>query len=204
MSKSFESRIILASKSASRKQLLENAGIPYSAEPSNVDEEEVKRSMRAAGAKTIELAEALADLKARTVAKRYPGKLVLGADQVLDCNGRLFDKPNDVAEATRHLKFLRGNSHQLISYAVIIKDSVRVWSGVDIASVTIRPNLSDQFIDKYIMRCGPEILSTLGGYRAESLGVQLFSKIEGSHYTILGLPLLLLLDYLRETGVLEK
>ena len=204
MSEVSEQTVVLASSSASRQNLLERAGVPHRVEPSKVDEEEVKRSMRAAGKTRLELAEALADLKATTVSRKHPGRLVLGADQILDCDGKSFDKPSDFAKAKEQLKALRGKSHKLISYAVIVQDSVRVWSGVDTATVTIRPNVSDQFIDNYIARCGQDILSTTGVYKAESLGVQLFSKIEGNHYAILGLPLLSLLDYLRETGVLEK
>ncbi|MBH68029.1 MAG: septum formation protein Maf [Rhodospirillaceae bacterium] len=204
MSEVSEQTVVLASSSASRQKLLERAGVPHRVEPSKVDEEEVKRSMRAVGKTSLELAEALADLKATTVSRKHPGRLVLGADQILDCDGKSFDKPSDFANAKEQLKALRGKSHKLISYAVIVQDSVRVWSGVDTATVTIRPNVSDQFIDNYIARCGQDILSTTGVYKAESLGVQLFSKIEGNHYAILGLPLLSLLDYLRETGVLEK
>ncbi len=204
MSEVSEQTVVLASSSASRQNLLERAGVPHRVEPSKVDEEEVKRSMCAVVKRTLELAVALADLKATTVSRKHPGRLVLGADQILDCDGKSFDKPSDFANAKEQLKALRGKSHKLISYAVIVQDSVRVWSGVDTATVTIRPNVSDQFIDNYIARCGQDILSTTGVYKAESLGVQLFSKIEGNHYAILGLPLLSLLDYLRETGVLEK
>lgn len=204
MSEVFQPTIVLASTSASRQKLLDGAGIQHSVAPSKVDEEEVKQSMRAAGRTSIELAEALAELKATTISRKQPGKLVLGADQILDCDGKTFDKACNSSRAAEQLRFLRGKSHQLISYAVIVQDSVRVWSAVDKARVTIRSDLSDQFIDNYITRCGPDILSTVGVYKAESLGVQLFSKIEGSHYTILGLPLLSLLGYLRETGILDK
>ncbi|MEE2661910.1 MAG: Maf family protein [Pseudomonadota bacterium] len=199
-----QTTIVLASSSASRQKLLDGAGIPHSVEPSKVDEEEVKRSMREAGRTGIELAEALAELKAMTISRKQPGKLVLGADQILDCDGKTFDKPRNSAIAAEHLRFLRGKSHQLISYAVIVQDNVRVWSAVETAKITIRSNLSDQFIDNYITRCGLDILSTVGVYKAESLGAQLFSKVQGSHYTILGLPLLPLLHYLRETGVIYK
>tara|TARA_Y100000588_G_scaffold45461_1_gene42973 strand:+ start:435 stop:1067 length:633 start_codon:yes stop_codon:yes gene_type:complete len=204
MSSDSEPIIILASSSEARRSLLEKAGIPHSVEPSKIDEVEVKKSLRAEGITSVELAETLANLKATTVSRNHPGKLVLGVDQTLDLDNTIFDKPRDFSEAAAQLKYLRGQSHHLTTYAVIAQDGLRIWSAVDTARLTIRANMSDQFINNYLACCGINLLSTAGLYKVESVGVQLFSKIEGSHYTILGLPLLSLLDYLRENGVLEK
>ena len=129
--------------------------------------------------------------------------MVLGADQVLECNGETFDKPVDRADALAQFQSLRGVKHQLISYAVIVRGGVRIWQAVDRATLEIRSDATDDFFSAYLDAVGNDAFNGPGGYRVESLGVQLFSKLDGSHFTILGLPLLALLDYLRANGVLD-
>ena len=176
--------------------------MPFDVEPSRVDEDEIKNSMRAEGASAVEIAEVLAEAKARYVARKYPDRMVLGADQVLDCDGDIYDKPVDRADAVAQLRRLRGRRHTLISYAVIMRGGQRIWQAVDRARLEMR-DVSDDFIDAYVAAAGADAFNGPGGYRVESLGVQLFAKIDGSHYTILGLPLLELLDYLRANGILR-
>ena len=195
-------RIVLASASVTRRGLLAAAGVPFDVEPSRVDEDEIKNSMRAEGASGVEIAEVLAEAKARYVARKYPDRMVLGADQVLDCDGDIYDKPVDRADAAAQLRRLRGRRHTLISYAVVMRGGQRIWQAVDRARLEMR-DVSDDFIDGYLAAAGADAFNGPGGYRVESLGVQLFAKIDGSHYTILGLPLLELLDYLRANGILR-
>jgi len=195
--------IILASASPTRRLLLERAGVPHSVEPSRIDEDELKASLRSEGASAIGISEVLAEAKAMYVSRKAPGALVLGADQVLAVGQKTLDKPVDRADALKQLKSLRGRRHELISYAVIVCDGVRIWHAVDRAKLTVRPNATDGFLDSYLDTAREDVFNGPGGYRVESLGVQLFSKIEGAHYTILGLPLLALLDYLRMNGILE-
>lgn len=194
--------IILASASQTRRLLLEAAGVPFDIEPSRVDEAEIKLSMLAEGASGIEIAEVLAEAKATYVSRKHPDKMVLGADQVLVCDGDVFDKPVDREDALRQLHALRGRRHELISYAVMVRGGQRIWQGVDRAKLEMRSS-SDAFLQSYLDEVGDDAFNGPGGYRVESLGVQLFSRIDGSHYTILGLPLLTLLDYLRANGILN-
>lgn len=193
--------IVLASASQTRRTLLEAAGVPFEVVPSRVDEDEIKDSMRAEGASGIEIAEVLAEAKARYVSRKFADRMVLGADQVLEFEGRTFDKPVDPDDARRQLRELRGKRHELISYAVIVRGGERIWQGVDRARLHMR-EASDAFIDAYIDAAGPDAFNGPGGYRVESLGVQLFARIDGSHYTILGLPMFALLDYLRANRIL--
>ncbi|MEX2455370.1 MAG: nucleoside triphosphate pyrophosphatase [Rhodospirillaceae bacterium] len=188
--------IVLASASATRRRLLEGAGVPFTVEPARVDEAELKIGLRAEGASGIEIAEVLAEAKAAYVARRHPDALVLGADQVLDCDGTIYDKPVDRADALRQLRALRGRRHELISQAVIVRGGRRIWQAADRARLRMR-DASDEFLEAYLDAAGDDALNGPGGYRVESIGVQLFSEIDGSHYTILGLPMLALLDYLR-------
>lgn len=196
-----ESSIVLASASQTRQRMLKACGVPFEIDPSRVDEDELKRGLRAEGATAGEIAEVLAEAKAVSVARRHPGILVLGADQVLDCDGESFDKPVDRAGALRQLQTLRGRSHRLVSCAVIVRDGQRIWHAVDDAQLTIR-EASDGFLEEYLDAAGEDAFNGPGAYRVESIGAQLFSDIKGSHYTILGLPLLALLDFLRVHGVL--
>jgi septum formation protein len=188
--------LLLASASPTRRRLLEQAGLEFSAEAAPVDEEEAKLALEGEGADGPALAEALAELKAVAVARRHPGAFVIGADQVLDCEGRRYDKPRDLAAARTQLMALRGRSHQLISAVVVVRDGQRLWHHIDRAKLTMRP-FSPAFLDDYLARAMPGILSSVGAYQLEALGAQLFSRIEGDYFTILGLPLLPLLDFLR-------
>ncbi|MGB0630157.1 MAG: Maf family protein [Alphaproteobacteria bacterium] len=195
--------IVLASASQTRRSLLEGAGIPHIVAPSRVDEDELKIGLRAEGASAVEIAEVLAEAKAMYVSRKHPDAMVLGADQVLALGDETFDKPVDRADALAQLQCLRGQRHELISYAVIVRGGQRIWQAVDRAKLTMRADASDRFLDAYLDAAGDDVFNGPGGYRVETLGVQLFAAIDGAHYTILGLPLLALLDYLRANGILE-
>ncbi|EWY40579.1 septum formation protein Maf [Skermanella stibiiresistens SB22] len=193
--------VVLASASQARRAMLENAGVAVIAQPAAVDEEEIKHSFAAAGFKAEEAAEALAELKATRVASRLPGVLVLGADQMLDHDGSWFDKPADRAEAKRHLQALRGGKHRLVSSVVAVMNGQRQWHHTDSATLTMR-QFSDDFIDRYLDEMGDAVLTSVGAYQLEGLGSQLFNRIEGDYFTILGMPLLPVLDYLRQRRIL--
>lgn len=195
--------VILASQSAIRRKLLENAGLAVETLPARVDEDEIKLALRAAGASVEDAAIKLAEAKARRVAERIPGALVIGCDQMLECNGVWFDKPPDRAHATAHLRALSGKTHRLISAVVAYRNMVRVWHHVDAAKLSVRP-LSDAFIATYLDQVGESALSSVGAYQLEGLGAQLFTRIEGDYFTVLGLPLLPLLGFLRANGVVAE
>ena len=194
--------IVLASTSASRRAMLTAAGVAHEALPALVDEEAVKASLGEVAPR--DLADALAEMKALKVSARVPGTLVLGGDSVVAIeDGTLLDKPVDRADAEKHLKLLSGKRHDLYSAAVIAENGRAVWRHVDRARLWVRP-LSDKFIAEYLDAEWPAIAGCVGCYRVEGPGVQLFSRIEGSHYTILGMPLLNILDYLRTRGQLTS
>jgi len=193
--------LVLASSSRTRASLLEKAGLSVAIDPAAIDEASAKESLRADGAGPAAAATALAELKALKVSRRHFGSLVLGADQLLECDGAWFDKPTDLAAARRQLLALRGRRHRLYSAAVVVQDGVRLWHQVGEAALTMR-NFSEPFLDAYIDRAGPDLCGSVGAYRLEGLGVQLFAGIAGDHFTILGLPLLPLLDFLRDRRVL--
>ncbi len=194
--------IVLASTSASRRAMLNAAGVAHEALPAHVDEEAVKAGLGEVAPR--DLADALAEMKAIKISQRVPGTLVLGGDSVVAIeDGTLLDKPVDRADAERHLKLLSGKRHDLYSAAVIAENGRAVWRHVDRARMWVRP-LSDPFIAEYLDAEWPAISGCVGCYRVEGPGVQLFSRIEGSHYTILGMPLLNILDYLRTRGQLTS
>jgi len=193
--------LVLASASPTRALLLRQAGLAVAVDPAAVDEAAAKESLHAAGASAGAAAIALAELKAQKVSRRHPGGLVLGADQILECDGDWFDKPADLAAARRQLQALRGRRHRLYSAAVAVRDGVRLWHHVGEATMTMRP-FGEAFLDAYLERAGADLLGSVGAYRLEGLGVQLFAAVEGDHFTILGLPLLPLLDFLRGHRVL--
>lgn len=194
--------LILASQSASRRALLSAAGVPHEAISPGVDEEAAKCALRAQGVEARGLADALAEFKALKLSGRRPGDLVLGCDQVLVLeDGSTLDKATDRGDAKAQLDRLRGNTHRLISAAVICEGSTPVWRHIDVARLTMRA-FSDDFLEAYLDSEWPGVSGCVGCYRLEGHGAQLFSKIEGSHFTILGLPLLALLDYLRTRGIL--
>ena len=192
--------IILASQSASRTAMLSAAGVPFIAEPAHADEAAVKAAM--AGQPPRDVADALAELKALKVSARHPGRLVLGSDSlaVLD-DGTILDKPRDRDDARDHLIRMSGKRHDLVSAAVIAENGRPVWRHVEAARMFVRP-LSDAFIEAYLDAEWPAISGCVGCYRIEGPGAQLFSRIEGSQFTVLGMPLLPVLTYLRERGML--
>ncbi|RJF93727.1 Maf family protein [Sphingomonas cavernae] len=196
--------LILASQSSTRRAMLEAAGVTFDAMTPGVDEESAKASLRAQGLSARDLADALAELKALRLSQRIPGALVLGSDQTLALDdGTMLDKAADRATAAEQLGQLSGRTHSLYSAAVIAENGRAVWRHVDRARLTVRP-LSDAFIDEYLDAEFASIAGSVGCYRVEGRGGQLFSRIEGSHFTILGLPLLPLLDYLRTRGLLTS
>ena len=197
------SALILASQSASRRAMLEAAGVPFSAVAAGVDEEAVKASFVADGLDGRGLADALAELKAVKISRRYPEALVLGCDSTVQAaDGALLDKAESQDEARAQLASLAGTTHRLTSAAVVALGGQPIWRTVDVAKLTMRP-FSDAFLDTYLDAEWPAIGGCVGGYRIEGLGAQLFSRIEGSQFTIMGLPLLPLLDWLRHRGLIE-
>jgi septum formation protein len=192
--------LILASQSASRTAMLSAAGVPFTAEPAHADEGALKAAM--AGAHPREVADALAELKALKVSARHPGRLVLGSDSLaVLADGTILDKPTSRDEARDHLRRMSGARHDLVSAAVIAENGQPVWRVVDKAKMFVRP-LSDAFIDAYLDAEWPAIAGCVGCYRIEGPGAQLFAQIDGSQFTVLGMPLLPVLDYLRVRKVL--
>jgi septum formation protein len=194
---------VLASASVTRKQMLDSAGLRIEIDSARVDEDEVKRSLRAEDVPVERAAEALAELKALRISSRHAGMLVIGADQMLECDGAWFDKPTDRATAKSQLEKLRGRTHRLVSAAVVALDGQRLWHTTDVARLTMR-DFTDAFLDDYLDAVGQAAFSSVGGYQLERRGVQLFRRIEGDFFTILGLPLLPLLDFLRARGALQS
>lgn len=195
--------IVLASRSAARQSLLTNAGITFDAVAPAIDEDELKLSFRTAGMAPVEVCEALAELKATRISPSQPGRLVLGVDQMLVHDGEWLDKPTDADAARVQLKRLSGQSHELLVYAVIALNGSRIWHHHEKARLTMRP-LSDAFIERYLDAMGDEVTETVGGYKLEGRGIHLFSRILGDYFTILGLPMLAILDFLRIRGVLDS
>jgi septum formation protein len=197
-------RLILASQSAARRAVLEAAGLEFEAIAPMVDEESAKKALRTDGISPRNLADALAELKALKLSRRFPADLVLGCDQTLSLDdGTMFDKPESSAMLKAQLASLSDKTHNLWSAAVLAQSGMPIWRRIERCKMTMRP-LSDLFIDEYITAEGDALLGCVGGYRIEGRGVQLFSHIEGSHFGILGLPLLPLLDILRTRGVITS
>lgn len=194
--------VTLASGSASRRALLAAAGVTAESVAPNVDEASLRTSLRAEGVPVRDQAMQLAELKAVRVSSARGG-LVIGGDQMLALGNEAFDKPADLAEARSHLTRLSGKSHTLETAIVVCEEGRPVWRHLARPRLTMRP-LSASFIDGYVERCGDSLLSTVGAYQLEGLGSQLFSSIEGDYFSILGLPLLPLLDYLRVRKVLPQ
>jgi septum formation protein len=195
--------IILASASAARRAMMEAAGLKVTVDVAAIDEDAVKQGMRQGTGNPARVAEVLAELKATRVSARHPEAVVIGADQMLDCDGQWFDKPTSRDEARRHLLDLRHRTHRLTSAVVVVRNGQRLWHHVEAATLTMR-NFSESFLDEYLDRVGPAVFTSVGAYQLEGLGAQLFSRIEGDFFTILGLPLLPLLDVLRENGELPQ
>ena len=194
--------IILASGSVGRLAMLRATGVEVEAHSSSVDEDSIKAALIAEGAKPRDIADALADAKAAKVSRKFPTELVLGCDQILvTADGGLLDKPTSSDEAKTHLQMLSASTHKLISAAVICESGVPVWRIVDTAKLTMRA-LSEAFIEAYVAQHWQEVRHCVGCYRIEAEGAQLFSAISGSQFTVIGLPLLPVLDYLRVRGKL--
>lgn len=197
-------RLILASQSSSRRAMLSAAGVPFDAMAPAVDEEAAKAALKQDGVEARGLADALAELKSLKLSTRHPADLILGCDQVLVlADDSMLDKPKDRDEAGAQLMQMRGSVIRLISAAVISEGGTPVWRHVDVASLTMRP-FSDRFLSIYLDSEWPAISGCVGCFRLEGLGIQLFSRIQGNHFTILGLPLMPLLDYLRTRGVVAS
>ena len=192
--------VTLASQSAARQMILKNAGVAFEAVSPGVDEDAAKAALLAEQVAPRDIADALAEMKAVKVSTKRPG-LVIGADQTLDLRGKLFDKAETLVQAREHLLELRGQTHKLHAAVVVARDGQPIWRVVESAALTVRP-FSEAWLDTYIERRGEALLWSVGCYELESEGVQLFSQVDGDYFTILGLPLIGLLDFLRLHGAL--
>jgi septum formation protein len=193
--------LVLASASPFRRKLLEAAGVPFRVVPAKVDEAAIKQG-RGAGLGPAALAETLAAAKAEAVSRACGDSLVIGSDQVAALGDRIFDKPVDVAEARAHLEQLRGKTHRLFTAVALAQNGQVVWRETQSASLTMRL-FSDEFLDRYVAEGGTYLCQMAGAYEIEGRGIQLFERIEGDHFTIIGLPLVALLAELRARGVLR-
>jgi septum formation protein len=194
--------LILASGSAARRQMLEAAGLRFEVDIPRVDEEAAKASLRGEGLKPRDQADALAELKALSVSRGKPG-FVIGADQMLAIEGEVLDKPKDAAEARAHLQRLRGRAHELVTAAAVAREGAIIWRHIETPKLRMRA-FSDAFLDDYLSRAGESVLRSVGAYQLEGLGAQLFERVEGDYFSVLGLPLLPLLAFLREHGVAPR
>lgn len=194
--------VILASKSASRRAMLEAAGVPFTSVPADVDERGIEAAM-GSGAAPEHVALALARAKALAVSVDRPADLVLGSDSLVECGGRRFDKPESRAAAAEHLRFFSGRVLTLHSAVVLAHGGEVLREDVQVASLHVI-DLSDRFIESYLDAEWPEVSGCVGVFRIEGLGIRLFSRIEGDHFTVLGMPLLSVLQFLRELGELQQ
>jgi len=195
-------QIVLASGSAIRGQMLSNAGIAFEAIVPRVDEEMIKIALQAEKATPRDIADALAETKARKIGGKHPDKLVIGCDQVLDFDGQILSKPQTPEEAREQLKALRGKRHSLLSAVVVYHQLEPLWRHVGQVRLYMR-DISDSYLNEYVDRNWPSLQSSVGGYKLEEEGVRLFSRIEGDYFTILGLPLIEMINYLTASGDLK-
>jgi septum formation protein len=193
--------LILASASTARRAVLEGAGLRFETRVAGVDEAAIKEAAQAEGIAAEDAALMLADAKAERVAAQAPDALVIGADQLLVCDGAWIDKPPDMGAARGHLQRLRGRQHELVTALVCHRGGQRIWQHVAKPRLAMR-DFSDAFLDAYLAAEGQALLSSVGAYRLEGRGAQLFDRIEGDQPAILGMPLLPLLGFLRQHGVL--
>lgn len=195
-------RLILASNSASRKALMAGARLDFTSEAADIDERQIEAELAAKDATPPEIAVALARAKAIEVSRRMPDAHVIGSDQVLSLGGRLLHKPANMAEAGDHIRAMSGTTHHLNCGVAIAHKGEAIWSDVSIARMTMRP-ISDDFLEKYLAMAGDGILGSVGAYHFEGPGIQLFEKIDGDYFTILGLPMLTLLAGLRQLDLID-
>lgn len=193
--------VILASGSVFRARLLDSAGVGFTVVVPGVDEPAVRESLRAEGARAEDVAIALGELKAIAVSQDNPNALVVGSDQMLECNGVWFEKPVDRDHARASLTALSGREHRLVTSVVVARGGARIWHTVTTVTMRMRP-LSEAFVDRYLDAMGDAATQSVGAYQLEGLGSQLFTAVEGDYFTVLGLPLLPLLGFLRTHGVL--
>ena len=196
------SRILLASASRFRKALLDNAGIAVEAVPAEIDERAVEEAVDRTGMTPADIAQILAEAKATEVSERYPDAWVVGSDQVLSLDGELLHKAADMGEARRRLLKLSGHTHVLDTGVVLARAGKAVWRHVSTARMTMRP-LTPEFVGRYLSQAGSGVLASVGAYQIEGPGIQLFERIEGDHFTIVGLPMLPLLEALRAHGAID-
>jgi septum formation protein len=194
--------LVLASASPFRKAMLESAGVAVEAVPADLDERALEAPLKDSSASPEDVALVLAEAKAVEVSERTPGRLVLGCDQTLSLGDQVFHKPADMEGARRHLMALSGKTHQLNSAAVLARDGKVLWRHVGVASLTMR-KLDPAFIGRHLARVGDKALQSVGAYQVEGEGIQLFDRIEGDHFTIVGLPLLPVLGELRRLGAID-
>lgn len=194
-------RLVLASASTTRRALLDSAGLRFEAVPAAVDEAAIKEAAQAEGFPPADAALLLADAKASRVARRDPDALVIGCDQLLVCEGRWYDKPPDIAAARAQLLALRGRAHELVTAVVCHRHGGRIWQHVAVPRLVMR-EFSDEFLAAYLAIEGEAVLGSVGAYRLEATGAHLFTRLQGDHAAILGLPLLELLAFLRQHGIL--
>lgn len=194
--------LVLASASPFRRALLENAGLVFTARAAEIDERALEKPLEEEGAAPEDVAVRLAEAKARDVARYFPEALVIGSDQTMSLGQRVYHKPKDMAEAGQHLLSLAGRTHRLNSAIVLVRGEQIIWRHVSSAHMSVR-TLTAEFVDRHLQRVGSKALSSVGAYQLEGEGIQLFEKIEGDYFTILGLPMLPLLAKLRELGTID-
>lgn len=194
--------LILASSSPFRRMLMENAGLQFQAIAADIDERAIEAPLEQDGAGPDAVALVLAKAKAKEVSDRFPGSLVVGSDQTMSLGEWVFHKPKTMAEAESHLLSLSGKTHRLNSAIALARNGDIIWEHVSHAELTMR-NLSAEFVHRHLIRVGDKALSSVGAYQLEGEGIQLFSKIDGDYFTIIGLPMLPLLQKLRELGAID-